>query len=51
MDSLGEPFTKSPYPGVFVPYEIRFKNGESKKYNLAVRQDNPERKWYWDGGL
>jgi RNA polymerase sigma factor (sigma-70 family) len=49
--SLGEPFTKPPYPGVFVPYEIRFKNGGSKKYNLAVRQDNPERKWYWDGGL
>jgi RNA polymerase sigma factor (sigma-70 family) len=49
--SLGEPFTKSSYPGVFVPYEIQFKNGESKKYNLAVRQDNPEQKWYWDGGL
>jgi RNA polymerase sigma factor (sigma-70 family) len=49
--SLGEPFTKPPYPGVFVPYEIRFKNGESKKFNLAVRQDNPEQKWYWDGGL
>jgi RNA polymerase sigma factor (sigma-70 family) len=49
--SLGEPFTKPPYPGVFVPYEIRFKSGESKKFNLAVRQDNPERKWYWDGGF
>lgn len=49
--SLGEPFTKPPYPGVFVPYEIQFKSGESKKYNLAVRQDNPEHKWYWDGGL
>ena len=49
--SLGEPFTKPPYPGVFVPYEIRFTNGDSKKYNLAVRQDNPEQKWYWDGGL
>ena len=49
--SLGEPFTKPPYPGVYVPYEIQFKSGESKKYNLAVRQDNPEQKWYWDGGL
>ena len=49
--SLGEPFTKDAYPGVFIPYEIRFKSGETKKYNLAVRQDNPARKWYFDGGL
>ena len=49
--SLGEPFTKPPYLGVYVPYEIQFKSGESKKFNLAVRQDNPEHKWYWDGGL
>ncbi len=49
--SLGEPFTKPPYPGVYVPYKIQFKNGESKQYNLAVRQDNPAQTWYWDGGL
>ncbi len=49
--SLGNPFTKPPYPGVYVPYEIQFKNGESKQYNLAVRQDNPAQTWYWDGGL
>ena len=49
--NLGTPYKKAPYPGVFVPYEIRFKNGETKSYNLAVRQDNPEQKWYWDGGL
>ncbi len=49
--SLGEPFTKPGFPQVWVPYEIQFKSGESKKYNLAVRQDNPEHKWYWDGGL
>ena len=49
--SLGDPFTKPPYPGVFVPYEIRFKNGETKKFNLAVRHDNPEQKWYFDGGF
>lgn len=49
--SLGQPFTQAWYPGVYVPYEIRFKNGETKKFNLAVRQDNPERKWHFDGGL
>jgi len=48
---LGTPYQKAPYPGVYVPYEIRFKSGETKSYNLAVRQDNPEQKWYWDGGL
>jgi len=49
--SLGEPFIKPPYPGVYVPYEIRFQNGETKKFNLAVRQDNPGQPWYFDGGL
>jgi len=49
--SLGDPFTKPPYPQVFVPYEIKFKTGETKKFNLAVRQDNPEGKWYFDGGF
>jgi RNA polymerase sigma factor (sigma-70 family) len=49
--SLGEPFKKGPYPGVFVPYEIRFKSGETKKYQLAVRQDNPQHQWYFDGGF
>ena len=49
--SLGDPFTKPGFPQVWVPYEIQFKSGESKKYNLSVRQDNPEHKWYWDGGL
>jgi len=37
--------------GVFVPYEIRFKNGEVKKWQLSIRCDNPESRWYWDGGL
>ena len=49
--SLGTPYKDASYPGVFVPYEIRFKNGETKNFRLAVRQDNPEQKWYWDGGL
>ena len=49
--SLGEPFKKPPYPGIFVPYEIKFKDGSTWKFNLAVRNDNPERKWYFDRGL
>ena len=49
--SLGTPYKEAPYPGVYVPYEIRFQNGETKKFNLAVRQDKPGQSWYFDGGL
>jgi outer membrane lipoprotein-sorting protein len=49
--SLGEPFQAKPYPGWFVPYEIKFKNGESHKHNLAVRNDNPVKRYMFDGGL
>jgi hypothetical protein len=49
--SVGVPFKSGPYPGVFVPYEIRLKSGETKKYNLAIRNDNPAKRWVVDGGL
>ncbi len=49
--SLGEPFQAKPYPGWFVPYEIKFKNGESHKHNLAIRNDNPAKRYVVDGGL
>jgi hypothetical protein len=56
--SLGKPFRgkvvawkNAEYPGVYVPYEIRLKNGEIKKWQLAIRYDNRERRWYWDGGM
>ena len=56
--SLGKPFRGKvvawknfEYPGVYVPYEIRLKGGEIKKWQLAIRCDNRERHWYWDGGM
>jgi hypothetical protein len=49
--SLGEPFQAKPYPGWFVPYEIKFKNGEVHKHNLAIRNDNPAKRYVFDGGL
>jgi hypothetical protein len=49
--SLGEPFKSGLYPGWFVPYEIKFKNGDTKKMNLAVRNDNPAKRYVFDGGL
>jgi outer membrane lipoprotein-sorting protein len=48
--SLGEAFQSGQYPGWFVPYEITI-NGETKKHNLAVRNDNPAHRWVFDGGF
>ena len=39
------------YPGVYVPYEIKLPSGETKKFNLAIRNDNPAKRWQVDGGL
>jgi len=49
--SLGKPFTSKAYPGQFVPYEIKLKDGTVRKHNLAVRKDNPAGRWQVDGGI
>jgi len=49
--SIGEPFESGLYPGWFVPYEIKFKNGVTKRMNLAVRNDNPAQRYIVDGGF
>ena len=53
--SIGEPFQSGGYAsnglGWFVPYEIRFKSGRVKKMNLAIRKDNPAKRFVVDGGL
>ncbi len=49
--SIGEPFQSGLYPGWFVPYEIELKSGEIKKWNLAVRNDNPAKRYMFDGGI
>ncbi len=49
--AIGEPFKSGLYRGWFVPYEIKFKNGEIKKMNLAVRNDNKAKRYVFDGGL
>jgi len=48
---IGEPFKSGLYPGWFVPYEIRLKNGTIQKHNLAVRNDNPAKRYVVDGGF
>ncbi|MFQ5767193.1 MAG: hypothetical protein ACE5ID_04340 [Acidobacteriota bacterium] len=47
---LGDPFRSGNYPGVYVPYKVSFPGG-IKKHNLALRNDNPQRRWVFDGGI
>jgi hypothetical protein len=49
--SVGEAFRSGTYPGWFVPYEIRFPGGTTKKHNLALRDDNPQKRFIVDGGF
>ena len=53
--SLGKPFRgamgRVRFGDVFVPYEIRLKDGRNQKWQIAVRCDNPERHWLEDGGI
>ncbi len=48
---LGEPFRSEGYSGWYVPYEIKLKSGHVKKFNLALRKDNPAKRFILDGGL
>ena len=49
--SIGKAFKSGRYPGWFVPYEIKLKNGGIKKFNLAIRNDNPAKRYAVDGGI
>jgi hypothetical protein len=49
--SIGKAFKSGSYAGWYVPYEIRLKSGEMKKYNLAVRNDNLAMRYVEDGGI
>jgi hypothetical protein len=49
--SIGEPFQSGLYPGYYVPYQVRLRDGSEKSYKLAVRNDNPQKRWTVDGGF
>ena len=49
---IGEPFRSGDYPGVYVPYKVRYgARGLVKEHNLALRDDNPMKRWVYDGGI
>jgi hypothetical protein len=37
--------------GVFVPYVMQLKDGTIRKWQLSIRCDNPDHRWYYDGGM
>jgi hypothetical protein len=49
--SIGEPFKTDEYHGWFVPYEVRLKSGNIKKWNLAVSNRNLVQRYMYDGGF
>jgi hypothetical protein len=49
--SIGKAFKSGLYAGYYVPYEIRLRDGSTRKWNLAVRNDNPSGRWMFDGGI
>jgi hypothetical protein len=36
--------------GVFMPYEIRYKNGKVQKFRIMFRCDNADKHWYINSG-
>jgi hypothetical protein len=49
--SLGQSFTSLVSSAHFVPYEIKFRDGTVKKWNLALKKDKRTGRWNFDGGL
>lgn len=48
---VGTAFQSGDYPGYYVPYKIKFKDGNIKIFQIAVRNDNPNKVWLVDGGI
>jgi len=49
--SVGQSAKSPEYAGVYVPYEIILKSGETRKWKMALRNDNPAKCYVVDGGF
>ena len=49
--TVGDPFKSGAYPGWFVPYKIKLKSGKMQEWNIAVRNDNPAKRYVVDDGI
>jgi len=36
---------------IYVPYEVRQKDGNIRKWQMSIQCDNPEHRWYFNGGF
>lgn len=46
-----EAFHSGRYAGVFVPCRIRMKDQSIRELNVAIRKDNKQKVWLFDGGI
>jgi outer membrane lipoprotein-sorting protein len=51
VKNIGQAFTSKASPHSFVPYEVQFRGGEVKKWNLAMRRNEKTAMWFVDGGF
>lgn len=52
LRSLGEPVKSGDYPGVFIPYHVKYaERGPRTKHRVAMRNDNQFGRWVVDGGI
>ena len=46
-----EAFHSGRYVGVFVPCRIKMKDQSIRELNVAIRKDNKQKVWLFDGGI
>lgn len=49
--TVGKAYKEGTYAGVFVPVELKYKNGKVEKLTVAARNDNKGGAWTIDGGI
>ncbi|MEI7663796.1 MAG: hypothetical protein WCK34_16435 [Bacteroidota bacterium] len=47
---VGTAFTSGIYAGIYIPYTVRLKSGDTLEGNMAIRNDNSFHTWQIDGG-
>ena len=51
VEEVGKAYRSGSYAGWYVPLRVTLRDGRQGELILALRNDNPSRAWYVDGGL
>lgn len=51
VEEVGKAYRSGSYAGWYVPLRVALRDGRQGELILALRNDNPSRAWYVDGGL